>query len=173
MAHERIDINRDIMGGKPVIRGTRASVELVLRKLGAGTPPEAVRADHPRLTLDDIRAAQTFAADHLADTAVRLGRYFGNGAQFWLDLQGQHDIGVVEREKGAEIAKRVRPADAGAVIRPAGWKEVLLISSGVAEQENRLLPVQWTKPRKCNRSSFGLNWGFEVGALSITCAYSI
>jgi addiction module HigA family antidote len=47
-----------------------------------------------------------------ADTAVRLGRYFGNGAQFWLDLQGQHDIGVVEREKGAEIAKRVKPADA-------------------------------------------------------------
>jgi antitoxin HigA-1 len=47
-----------------------------------------------------------------ADTAVRLGRYFGNGAPFWLDLQGRYDIGVVEREKGAEIAKRVRPADA-------------------------------------------------------------
>ena len=47
-----------------------------------------------------------------ADTAVRLGRYFGNGAQFWLDLQGRYDIGAVEREKGAEIAKRVRPADA-------------------------------------------------------------
>ena len=47
-----------------------------------------------------------------ADTAVRLGRYFGNAAQFWLDLQGQYDIGVVEREKGAEIARRVRPADA-------------------------------------------------------------
>ena len=36
-----------------------------------------------------------------ADTAVRLGRYFGNSAQFWLDLQGQYDIAVVEREKGA------------------------------------------------------------------------
>jgi addiction module HigA family antidote len=47
-----------------------------------------------------------------ADTAVRLGRYFGNSAQFWLDLQGQHYIGVVEREKGAEIDRRVRPADA-------------------------------------------------------------
>ena len=47
-----------------------------------------------------------------ADTAVRLGRYFGNSAQFWLDLQGQYDIGVIEREKGAELAKRVRPADA-------------------------------------------------------------
>lgn len=47
-----------------------------------------------------------------ADTAVRLGRYFGNGAQFWLDLQGQYEIAVVEREKGAEIARRVRPVDA-------------------------------------------------------------
>jgi len=47
-----------------------------------------------------------------ADTAVRFGRYFGNSAQFRLDLQGQYDIGVVEREKGAEIARRVRPADA-------------------------------------------------------------
>jgi antitoxin HigA-1 len=47
-----------------------------------------------------------------ADTAVRLGRYFGNGPPFWLDLQGQYDIAVVERERGAEIAKRVRPADA-------------------------------------------------------------
>jgi addiction module HigA family antidote len=47
-----------------------------------------------------------------ADTAVRLGRYFGNSAQFWLDLQGQYDIALVERERGAEIAKRVRPADA-------------------------------------------------------------
>jgi addiction module HigA family antidote len=47
-----------------------------------------------------------------ADTAVRLGRYFGNSAQFWLDLQGQYDIGRVERERGAEIARRVRPADA-------------------------------------------------------------
>jgi addiction module HigA family antidote len=47
-----------------------------------------------------------------ADTAVRLGRYFGNSAQFWLDLQSQYDIAVIERERGAEIARRVRPADA-------------------------------------------------------------
>jgi antitoxin HigA-1 len=47
-----------------------------------------------------------------ADTAVRLGRYFGNSAQFWIDLQGQYEITLVERDKGAEIARRVRPADA-------------------------------------------------------------
>ena len=47
-----------------------------------------------------------------ADTAVRLGRYFNNRAQFWLDLQSQYEIATVESERGEEIAKRVRPADA-------------------------------------------------------------
>ena len=47
-----------------------------------------------------------------ADTALRLGRYFGNSPQFWLDLQGQFDIAVAERENGEEIKKRVHPADA-------------------------------------------------------------
>ena len=46
-----------------------------------------------------------------ADTALRLGRYFGNSAQFWLDLQSQYDIAVVEAKRGAEIARRVHPAD--------------------------------------------------------------
>src|SRR5713226_8673460 len=46
--HERIEINPEIMGGKPVIRGTRVPVEIVLRKLGAGMTPEAIMADHPR-----------------------------------------------------------------------------------------------------------------------------
>ena len=47
-----------------------------------------------------------------ADTAVRLGRYFGNAARFWLDLQSQYAIAVVERERGAEIARVVRPVNA-------------------------------------------------------------
>ena len=67
MSHERIELNPEVMGGKPVIRGTRVPVELVLRKLGGGMSAEAILADHPRLTLDDIRAAQSFAADYLAD----------------------------------------------------------------------------------------------------------
>lgn len=67
MAHERIETNPAIMGGKPVIRGTRIPVELIWRKLGAGMTVEAILADHPKLTPDDIRAAQTFAADYLAD----------------------------------------------------------------------------------------------------------
>ena len=47
-----------------------------------------------------------------ADTALRLALYFGNTAQFWLDLQSQYDIAIVEREHGAAIKKRVHPADA-------------------------------------------------------------
>src|SRR5258705_6729157 len=39
-----------------------------------------------------------------ADTAVRLGRYFDNGSQFWIDLQSQYDIALVQRERGEEIA---------------------------------------------------------------------
>jgi len=62
MQYERIEINPDIMDGKPVIRGTRVPVELVLRKLGGGLSPEAILGDHPRLTLVDIQVAQAFAA---------------------------------------------------------------------------------------------------------------
>jgi antitoxin HigA-1 len=39
-------------------------------------------------------------------------RYFGNSAQFWLDLQSQYDIAIAEHAHGAEIKKRVHPADA-------------------------------------------------------------
>jgi len=73
MPYERIDINPDILDGKPVVRGTRIPVELVLRKLGAGMSPEAILADHPRLTHDDIHAAQAFAADYLADEDIVYG----------------------------------------------------------------------------------------------------
>ena len=61
------------MGGKPVIRGTRVPVEIILRKLGAGMMLEAIVADHRRVTADDIRAAQAFAADYLADEDVVYG----------------------------------------------------------------------------------------------------
>jgi len=73
MTYERIEISPDIMDGKPVIRGTRVPVELVLRKLGAGMSPEAILIDHPRLTRDDILAAQAFVADYLADEDIVYG----------------------------------------------------------------------------------------------------
>jgi uncharacterized protein (DUF433 family) len=70
MPHQRIEMNPEIMDGKPVIHGTRVPVELVLRKLGAGMTPEAILADHPRLTREDILAAQAFAADYLSGEEI-------------------------------------------------------------------------------------------------------
>jgi uncharacterized protein (DUF433 family) len=56
-----------------VIRGTRTSVELVLRKLAAGHGPEEILRRHPRLTLEDVRTAQTYAADFVAGEEVAFG----------------------------------------------------------------------------------------------------
>lgn len=47
-----------------------------------------------------------------ADTALRLGRYFGTGAKLWINLQSSFDLAVAERDHGAEIARTVRSADA-------------------------------------------------------------
>ena len=43
-----------------------------------------------------------------ADTAVRLGTYFGNRPQFWLGLQSQYEIARIERERGTAIVRQVR-----------------------------------------------------------------
>ena len=92
----------------PVVHpGRLLKRELAARKLSANRLSLDIGVPSGRIT-DILNGRRSITAD----TAVRLGRYFGNGALFWLDLQGQYDIGVVEREKGAEIAKRVRPADA-------------------------------------------------------------
>lgn len=58
------------MFGKPVVRGTRITVEHILRKLAAGKTPEAIVADHPHLTVSDIHAALAYAAAYLADEEV-------------------------------------------------------------------------------------------------------
>ncbi len=62
MFHERIEINPAIMFGKPVIKGTRITVEHIMRKLGAGMTIPEIIVDHPHLTPDDIHAAAAFAA---------------------------------------------------------------------------------------------------------------
>jgi uncharacterized protein (DUF433 family) len=66
MAHERISQNPKVMLGKPVIRGTRITVELILRMLGQGVSVEDLLAAYPGITREDILAAQLYAADYLA-----------------------------------------------------------------------------------------------------------
>lgn len=70
MKHERIEINPKVMVGKPVIKGTRLPVELILRKLGAGMSEDAILKDHPRLSREDIHAALAFAADYMHHDTV-------------------------------------------------------------------------------------------------------
>src|SRR5476649_857663 len=92
----------------PVVHpGRLLKRELAARKLSANRLSLDIGVPSGRIT-DILNARRSITAD----TAVRLGRYFGNSAQFWLDLQSQYDIALVEREKGGEIMKRVRPADA-------------------------------------------------------------
>ena len=72
MKYERIEINPQVMLGKPVIRGTRIPVELILRKLAEGaTEPELLDA-YPRLQQADIQAALAYAADSLAHETILL-----------------------------------------------------------------------------------------------------
>jgi antitoxin HigA-1 len=46
-----------------------------------------------------------------ADTAIRLGRYFGTSAEFWVNLQSAHDLSVVLNEHGATIERDVHPRE--------------------------------------------------------------
>jgi uncharacterized protein (DUF433 family) len=62
----RVEINPKIMLGKPVIRGTRIPVELILRKLAEGSSEEELLGAYPRLKRADIQAALTYAADTVA-----------------------------------------------------------------------------------------------------------
>lgn len=70
MVHPRIERNPNIMFGKPVIKGTRITVELILRKLAGGKTFDDILADHPHLAIEDLYAAVAFVADYLAEEEV-------------------------------------------------------------------------------------------------------
>lgn len=59
----RIVASPDVMMGKPVIRGTRLTVEHILEELAGGLSTDELLASHPRLTAEDIRAVLAFAAE--------------------------------------------------------------------------------------------------------------
>jgi uncharacterized protein (DUF433 family) len=66
IAKDRIEVNPAIMLGKPVMRGTRISVGLILRKLGEGARAKDLLDAYPNLTEADVPAAMIYAADALA-----------------------------------------------------------------------------------------------------------
>jgi uncharacterized protein (DUF433 family) len=75
MVHERIEIDPAVMSGRPVIKGTRITVEHIVRELEAGMGITKIIADHPRLKPGDIYAAAAFADDYL----TREGTTFAEG----------------------------------------------------------------------------------------------
>jgi uncharacterized protein (DUF433 family) len=70
LVQERIEINPEVMLGKPVIRGTRITVELILRKLSEGATEADLLEAYPRLTQQDIHAALAYAASSLAHETI-------------------------------------------------------------------------------------------------------
>lgn len=60
-----IEVNPKVMMGKPVVKGTRVTVELIIEKLAAGESIEAIVKEHPSLTKEAIYAALQFAAQNL------------------------------------------------------------------------------------------------------------
>ena len=67
---KRVTFNPEIFGGKPIIRGMRVSVELILSLLAQGETPESILADYPDLDLDDIRACLAYAHAVIANDSL-------------------------------------------------------------------------------------------------------
>ncbi|MDJ0269493.1 MAG: DUF433 domain-containing protein [Aigarchaeota archaeon] len=67
---ERITVDPDILAGKPVIKGTRISVELILELLANGWSFEQILENYPQLSMQDIRAAIRYAAEVLKGERV-------------------------------------------------------------------------------------------------------
>ena len=59
---DRIEVNPDVLVGKPVVRGTRLAVELILELLAAGETESDLLSDYPRLTRDDLLACLAYAS---------------------------------------------------------------------------------------------------------------
>jgi uncharacterized protein (DUF433 family) len=71
--HQRIVSHPDIMMGKPTIKGTRITVELILTKLSEGMDVSELLEAYPHLTPDDVLAAFGFAADYMRNEDIAFG----------------------------------------------------------------------------------------------------
>ncbi len=67
---DHITLDPHVMAGKPIIRGTRIPVELVVRMVAQGIPDDEILREYPRLQPEDIRAALLYAAQVVADEDV-------------------------------------------------------------------------------------------------------
>ena len=69
---ERIEMNPKVMMGKPVIRGTRIPVELILRKLSEGATEDDLLDAYPRLSREDLAIAWTFTTQSVTEPMLSL-----------------------------------------------------------------------------------------------------
>lgn len=67
---EYIESNPDIMLGKPVIKGTRITVELIIQKLSEGASHEQLLAAYPTLAINDILAALAYASEVISNETI-------------------------------------------------------------------------------------------------------
>ncbi len=67
---ERITANKEILGGKPIIKGTRISVEFILELLTSGVTEDEILQDYPHITKDDIRACLSYAHSVIAHDSL-------------------------------------------------------------------------------------------------------
>jgi addiction module HigA family antidote len=90
---------------KPIHPGRILKREMMERGLSANKLALALRVPSGRITqiLNGKRGIS-------AETALRLGRYFGNSAQFWINLQSRYDLAVVDQEIGDKIISEVQQA---------------------------------------------------------------
>jgi addiction module HigA family antidote len=89
----------------PVHPGKTLAAELAARGLTANALALKLRVPSNRLS-DIVRGHRGVTAE----TALRLGRFFGTGGAFWINLQAQYDLALAERDLGAQIAREVEAA---------------------------------------------------------------
>ena len=68
--YDRIEIKPDVMLGKPVIKGTRITVELIIRKLGEGATFNDLLDAYPNLNKEDIQSALLYAAEYISNETL-------------------------------------------------------------------------------------------------------
>jgi uncharacterized protein (DUF433 family) len=76
---DRITIAPDVMQGKPVIRGTRITVDLILRKRAEGASEADILDAYPHLTREDVRAALAYAAETVSHETILFTGGAGGG----------------------------------------------------------------------------------------------
>jgi addiction module HigA family antidote len=89
----------------PIHPGRILRRELKARELSANALARALRVPSGRI-VDILNGKRSISAE----TALRLGRHFGNDAMFWINLQAQYDLAVAERAIGRRIAREVEKA---------------------------------------------------------------